>query len=207
MLCQPKESTITPSDHRPQRQRDPGDAGPYAYGLGALLGVVEGIGEDGEGRRHHDGRAHSLDRSAPDEHADGGESAQRREPAVKMARPIMKTRFRPIEVAQRAAGEHEAGQQQDERIDDPLQTGEARAQLALDGGEGQVDDRVVQHHHEEAEAHGPYGEQLDPAVFLEHQARLAHLRADAGAPGRRPARVGTDLRRVRRCRSPRRCRS
>ncbi len=77
---------------------------------------------------------------------------------MKMARPAMKIRFRPIKIAQRAAGEHEAGQQQGERIDDPLQTGEARAELALDGGQGQVDDRVVQHHHEQAETHGPYGE-------------------------------------------------
>ena len=60
-----------------------------------------------------------------------GESAHSSEAAVKMPTPDEERPLAAVEVAEGAAGEHEGGQQQDERVDDPLQFAQPGRQLAL----------------------------------------------------------------------------
>jgi hypothetical protein len=55
-------------------------------------------------------------------------------------------------VADAAAGQQQAGEGQAVGVDDPLQRGDGGAQVAVQRGQGHVDDGVVHHHQEDREA-------------------------------------------------------
>ena len=56
-------------------------------------------------------------------------------------------------VAQRPHREQQAGEDQDVGVDDPLELAGGGVEVPLQGGEGHVDDRVVHHDQQQAEAH------------------------------------------------------
>ena len=114
--------------------------------------LVDAAGEGGGGRR-----------DAEDHEADG-ERTLAAEP-----------------VAQRTEGEEEAGEHQRVRVDHPLQSGDARAQVALEGGERDVDDGVVDHDDEQAHAEHREGEPAPLVPDLGAPAPRARRGADAGS--------------------------
>ena len=73
---------------------------------------------------------------------------QRNEAKVKIAKPIGEDAPAPEPVAERAGGEQEGGEGQRVGVDDPLQAREAGVEVALDVGQGDVDDRDVEQQHE-----------------------------------------------------------
>ncbi len=67
-------------------------------------------------------------------------------------RPRRKILRRPNRSAARPPEKEEAGEGQRVGVDDPLQARRAEVQVALNGRQGDVDDRRVQDHHELADA-------------------------------------------------------
>ena len=58
----------------------------------------------------------------------------------------------PEPVAEAAGGEQQAGEHERVGVDHPLEVADARAEVAHQGGQRDVDDRVVDHDHEQAHA-------------------------------------------------------
>ena len=59
----------------------------------------------------------------------------------------------PEDVAEPAAGDEQHGERQRVGVDRPLERRDRRAEVALDGRQRDVHDRVVEHDHEQGEAH------------------------------------------------------
>ncbi len=72
----------------------------------------------------------------------------------------------PEQVAEAPAGDEQHGERQRVGVDGPLQRGGRRVQAALDRRQRDVDDRVVEHDHEQREAHRP--ERPPAAVAVVH---------------------------------------
>ena len=81
--------------------------------------------------------------------------AEQHEPDLQRAAPAEA-------VAQAAGGEQQAGEHQRVRVDHPLQLAVRRVEVAHDRGDRDVEDRVVEHDHEQAEAED--GEDPPPAL-------------------------------------------
>ncbi len=142
-----------PAEDRADRGRGPGHRPPHPV-RGAPVASGVGTVEQRERRREHRGRADALHRAGRDQRAGvGGDTAdegRRREQgqAGDVDPPV------PDEVGDRPGAEHESGQDQRVRVDDPLQRPERRLEVLGHVGEGDVDDRHVDQQHERAEAHG-----------------------------------------------------
>jgi hypothetical protein len=72
---------------------------------------------------------------------------------VKIVSPTTKMRAAAVVVRELAAGQHQRRERQRVARHDPLELGEADAEVALDRGQGDVHDGVVEHDHEEPERH------------------------------------------------------
>ena len=70
----------------------------------------------------------------------------------------------PEAVAQAPGRQEQPGEDQRVGVDDPLQVADARAEVAHEGGEGDVDDRVVDDDHEQTHAEH---EQREPAAVVD----------------------------------------
>jgi hypothetical protein len=68
-----------------------------------------------------------------------------------------------------AAEQDQRGERQHVGIDRPLQIRRARIERPLDRRQGDVHDRVVEHDHEEREAHGEQRPPLVVWVIVRHQ--------------------------------------
>jgi hypothetical protein len=63
----------------------------------------------------------------------------------------------PEDVAEAPAGDEQDGEAEGVGVDGPLEAGDRAAQVLLDRGQRDVHDRVVEHDHEEREAHRAQG--------------------------------------------------
>ncbi len=72
------------------------------------------------------------------------------------------------DVAEPAAGDHQHGERERVGVDGPLERGQRGMEAALNRRQRDVHDRVVEHHHEQREAHR--AERPPPAVLVGHQA-------------------------------------
>ena len=119
----------------------------------AAVAALIGGGDQRERGREHERAADALQRAREVEH-------QRRdcakphsaEAAVKMPSPITKTLRRPDAVGDRAGGQQQRRERERVGVDDPLQVGEARLEVALDVGQRDVHDRDVEQQHEGRDA-------------------------------------------------------
>ena len=86
----------------------------------------------------------------------------------------------PEPVAQAAGGEQQAGEHERVGVDDPLQLADAGAEVAHERGQRHVDDRVVDHDHEQA--HAEHGERRPAAAVhaVVDRARGREVRARVG---------------------------
>ena len=73
---------------------------------------------------------------------------QSSEPTEKTTRPTMNTRLRPSRSARAPAEEQESAEHERVGADHPLQVLLREVEIGLDGGERDVHDRDVEHHHE-----------------------------------------------------------
>ena len=93
-------------------------------------------------------------RLAISESADPGERREQRARA-EHTEPEDQGPLAPEAVSEAAGREQQAGEHQDVRVDDPLHLRGRGPEIALDAGEGDVQDRVVQRDDEEAQREDP----------------------------------------------------
>ena len=86
------------------------------------------------------------------------------------------------DVAEAAAGDQQDGEGERVGVDRPLQRGQARRRSALDRRQRDVHDGVVEHHHEQREAHGR--ERPPAAVLLGDAETIGHWGAILSTMGR-----------------------
>ena len=92
------------------------------------------------------------------------ERAESSEPRAEHAEPEDQGPLAAEAVAEAAGREQQAGEHQDVGIDDPLHLRGRGPEIALDAGEGHVQDRVVQRDDEQAEREDPKDPPA-PAVY------------------------------------------
>jgi hypothetical protein len=117
-----------------------------------LARVGEGVGDDGHGDRVEHRAADGLHHAEDDQQLQAGRerAQQRAEAEDHQARHEDPLAADPVG---RGAGEHQQRRQhQRVGVDGPLQTGRARVQVALEGGQGDVQNGVVQTHDQQAHA-------------------------------------------------------
>ena len=137
------------------------DAGPDADGRAELL-AREGRDDDREGQRVHQRPADALAGAERDEPLDarrqGAGDGHGREDHEADQEHVLAAEA----VAQLAAEHDQHGERQDVGVDRPLELRRGRVEIALDRGQRHVDDRVVEHDEEEAEAHRGQRQPLVP---------------------------------------------
>jgi hypothetical protein len=150
----PPEGGEQPAEHRTYGQRQSRHGSPDAEGLGALVVVPVGLAQERQGARLGGGGTRSLHDPGRDEDrhvggqrgeggagAEHGQAGQQQPPA---AEPV----------AERAAGEQQAGEGEDVAGDHPLQGTDPGMQRGLDVGQRHADHRVVEHGEEQRHAQG-----------------------------------------------------
>ncbi len=95
-------------------------------------------------------------------------------------------------VTERTEGEQEPGEHERVRVDHPLEVGDAGAEVSLEGGKRDVDDRVVDH--DDQQAHAQHGEGEPPAVVRPLRRRRRGAPGDAPSGGGGSPGLGCDQR-------------
>ena len=112
--------------------------------------VGEDVRDDRERRRHDERPADAIERRVAMSWP-GGRQRRRNEPTRTRQSPTCSAP--PAEaVAQAPGGEQQAREDQRVRVDHPLQLAVGRVELARERRDRDVEDRVVEHDHEQAEA-------------------------------------------------------
>ncbi len=149
--------------HRADGDSHAGHGGPDGDGLPPLPAVGEHVGDDRQ-RGGHDQRAADAHQGPGADELVGAVGQRRQD------RPDAHDRQADGEgaaaaeaVAERAHRQQQAGEHQDVGVHDPLELAGRRPELALEAGDGHVDDRVVHHDQQQAEAHDG---QHDPAAGI-----------------------------------------
>ena len=136
---------------------EPGDGRPAPIAFGRSSGGEDG-GDDRQRRRHDERAADAHQRARGDQHLGARRpGADRPSRGRRSARPKRERALAAEAVAERARGEQQTGEDQHVGVDDPLQLGARRAEVALEGGQGDVEDGVVEPDHEQRRGRGPPG--------------------------------------------------
>ena len=114
---------------------------------------------------HHERGADALDDAAGDEPGVARGEADRRAREPEGDDAEQEHPAAAEDVAQPAAGDQQHGEGQGVRVDGPLERREARVEVALDRGQRDVHDRVVEHDHEQREAHSVHQRRLDALFY------------------------------------------
>ena len=141
---------ISAADQRADRERHRGGAGPDPDRRPALP-RREGGGDDRERGRVHQRRAHSLDDARSDQEVRAGREAAGERGEGEDGEADDEDPPPAEHVGELAARQHQDGERERVAVHDPLELGEADVQVALDRGQRDVHDRVVEHDHEQAE--------------------------------------------------------
>ena len=136
-----------PGRARQSRDRPPDPEGEVAVALGA-----EGRGQRRQRRRREHGRAHSLDEARAHQQAGALSQAARQRRGGEHHQPGHQHPPPAEEVGRPGAQQEEAAEGEHVGADHPLQALLAEAEIALDRGQGDVEDRVVENVHELDEA-------------------------------------------------------
>ena len=169
--CQETFSTRKPPTTGPMASARALTPGPGPDRLAALVGR-EGVGDDRERRRHHEGGADALGGATGDQprlalrEPDEGARQAEDDDAEEEHAPAAE------DVAQATARDEQHGEAQRVGVDGPFETADRGVQVLLDRGQRDVHDRVVEHDHEQREAHRAEG---PPAAVV-----VGDGRADTG---------------------------
>src|SRR5215218_8490555 len=127
----------------------------------------------------------SLDRARGDQPALAGGEADRRRRDREDDDAEQEHPAAAEDVAQPSTGDEQDGARERVGVDRPLERGERRAEVLLDRGQGDVHGGVVEHHHEEGEAHR--SERPPAAVVLGQAQPFGHGEEILSAMGRSAA--------------------
>ena len=140
------------ADDRTQGDADAGGRGPDADGHRAFTGVGEDAGQQGQGRRHDERGTGAHDRPRDHELTDatGERRGGRRDPED--GEPEQQGAPPSEAVAERAREEQQTGEHERVRVDHPLELADVGFEVAYERRQRDVDDRVVDHDDQEADA-------------------------------------------------------
>ena len=141
-----------PTHDRPDRDREAGDGTPHAERNTPVL-AAERVGQQRQRHGEHDRAADTLHAARDYEEQRSGRNAAQQRGNRERADPDQVHQPPAEQVGERSAGEQRGRQRQGVRVNDPLQIGEAAAQLLLDVGQGDVHDRDVEQQHERTQTH------------------------------------------------------
>ena len=148
------------AQHRPRRTRDGGPRGPGAYRLAAPF-AFKHAANDRQAGRYQQGCAHALQGPHGNQRPRAGSQPAGCRGGGKEGNADDENRAPPKPVTERATHQQQGTQRQQVGTDDPLhgrQTGaSAGGKFALDGGQGDVDDRAVDEGHGRAQHGGGQG--------------------------------------------------
>ena len=162
--------------HRAKRNRGADGSGPGADGATALM-RWEDHGDDGKGQRQNGGTADAHHRTEADEHGRGnGERADGRGDGEDR-QADHEDLLASDAVTDHSPGEQQRCEHQDVGVDRPDQLARGRLQVMLNRGQGDVEHRVVEHHHQQA--HDQH-RQNRPAARVPLARRHPRIRLHAG---------------------------
>ena len=160
-----KWSSSRPPTTGPSATPMPGGRRPDADGHRALAGVGEDADQQRERRRHDERGAGAHHRAAGDQQIDptrvGG--GRRREP--EHSKPREQRAAAAEAIPERAGQQQQPREHERVRVDHPLQLAHVRVQVTHQGGQGDVDDRVVDDDGEQARHSTPSAGQRPRAPF------------------------------------------
>ena len=148
-----------PADKGSDRERECRDPRPDAD-RGPALARRKRRSDDRERRGVHQGSSDALQHACSDQHLPRAREAAEERRDGENDDPDDEDQPATVRVGELPAHEHERGERQGIAGDDPLQLGEVGVEVALDRGQSDVHDRVVEHDHEEAERDGREREPL-----------------------------------------------
>ena len=161
------------ADDRSRGERDTGDGGPGSECPGPLGGVGVGSRDDGHGGGQQGGARDAEDTAHADQNAQvrggSGESGGDEEGPGAGQEDLAGAEA----VGERTHGEQQRGEGEGVPVDDPLEPGEAAADIIADGGQCHVHHAGVEQHHEVAERKAQKQEPLAPDPGLGLDAREA----------------------------------
>ncbi len=180
-----READEEAADDRTKGQGEAGHRGPHAKGIGAGLPLRVDVPDDGQGAGLAGRGADTHDHAAGDEPINVPRQCGHDGATTEDGHAREHHALTAEDVAEHPGGEHEAGERQRVAVDDPLQRGDAGVQIALDVGETDADDRVVQERQEEDPAQRCQRQRLggraEPTLFDVEARRRAF--GDLGALG------------------------
>ena len=167
------KSQVEPEDGPPAREADeeatddgsegqckPGHRGPHAERVGAGSPIWVHVPDDGQGAGLAGGRADPHDDAAGNEPIDVPRQSGHDGAATEHGHTDEHDALATEDVPEHPEDQHETGEGQRVAIDDPLQRRDSSVQVALDVGQADADDCVVQEREKEDTAQGGQGQGL-----------------------------------------------
>ena len=179
------------TDDRPESERQPGNGRPHPEGVGPGPTVRVDMADDGKRPRLRCGCPQAHEHTCSYEHIDIGRQGSQHGAGTEHADAGQHHFLAPEHVAQRPPGQHECGKGEGIPVDHPLQRGDTGVEAALDVGEADADDGVVQEREEQDYAERGQRRRLlsrAEATFLDLQAGHGSGRRHPHAPRPRIAR-------------------
>ncbi|MFN8140793.1 MAG: hypothetical protein U0R29_00500 [Solirubrobacterales bacterium] len=140
------------AEDRADRQGQSRNPGPGPDRLAALMGR-EGVGDDRKRAGHHESGADALKHAAGDQGEVAGREAGRGRSDGEDDHAEGEGLAAAEDVTDPAADRQQHRERERVAVDDPFEAGDRGVEVALNRGEGDVDDGVVEHHHEQGQAH------------------------------------------------------
>ena len=162
---------------RPGRSRGPGRRPRPRCPSPCRARGGEGVGDDRERARHHQPRADALDDTADDERGLVGGEAGGRRGEGEDDDADQEDEAAAEDVAEAPAGREDDGEGQRVAAGRPLEARDRSVQVSLDRRQCDVHDRVVEHDHEQREAHRP--ERPPLAVVVGYQVPVSGHRVES----------------------------
>ncbi len=176
------------SEHSPgeQAERSAGDGDEHvcAHRSGALARLRELGGDDREDHRRLHRGADALDEAGADQFSLTGRKPAERRGGREHDHAGEEHTLAAEQIAESTGEEQEAGEGDEEGVDDPGEVSLAEVQVALDGGEGHVHDRRVEHDHQLGEANDRERQPAAPVAAGDGRGRDA-LHAESWVGGNR----------------------
>ena len=162
--------------HRPNGDAEPDRPGPHANRPGPRMGIAEDVIDDGQARRDHHRRTGPHQPPPDDEGIDASREGGTERAAPEDDQAADEEPLAPVAVGQAAGDEQQAPEHHRVGVDDPLELVGGGLQLLHQGGQGHVQDGVVEVDHQHGDAED-----------RERRPRVAPAcRARGGGAGRRP---------------------
>jgi hypothetical protein len=173
---------------------EPGDAGPGGDGPRPLLRVGEQVGDDRQGRRHDEGGAEAEHGSGGDQLLDAARERSGDRGDAEERQSAGQGAASPVAVTEAPGGQQQAGEHQDVGVDDPLEIAGRGTEVGREGRQRHVEDRVVEHDEEQAQAQDPEGQPPPRVRVVSHRSSPLAVEVARTRPPREdpiPSRIET----------------